>query len=64
MTLTTVGYGDAYPVTALGRFLAGVIAIVGVTMIALPTGIFAASFSEAMERRQRSDGDAGTGGQL
>jgi voltage-gated potassium channel len=54
VTLTTVGYGDAYPVTPLGRFLAGIIAIVGVMMIALPTGIFASSFSEAMERRQRS----------
>ena len=55
VTLTTVGYGDAYPVTTLGRFLAGIIAITGVTMIALPTGIFASSFSEAMERKRRSD---------
>jgi voltage-gated potassium channel len=54
VTLTTVGYGDAYPVTALGRFLAGIIAIAGVTVIALPTGIFAASFSEGMDRRRRS----------
>lgn len=52
VTLTTVGYGDAYPVTALGRFLAGIIAITGVTVIALPTGIFAASFSDAMDRRR------------
>ena len=54
VTLTTVGYGDAYPVTALGRFLAGFIAIIGVIMIALPTGIFASSFTDAMERRRRS----------
>lgn len=60
VTLTTVGYGDAYPVTALGRFLAGLIAIAGVTVIALPTGIFAASFSEGMERRRRSKSDSGT----
>ena len=60
VTLTTVGYGDAYPVTALGRFLAGVIAIAGVTVIALPTGIFAASFSEGIERRRRSKDNAGT----
>lgn len=59
VTLTTVGYGDAYPVTALGRFLAGIIAIAGVTVIALPTGIFAASFTEAMERRKREGGDDG-----
>ena len=58
VTLTTVGYGDAYPVTALGRFLAGIIAITGVTIIALPTGIFAASFSDAMERRRRKSRSA------
>jgi voltage-gated potassium channel len=63
VTLTTVGYGDAYPVTPLGRVLAGIIAIVGVTMIALPTGIFASSFSEAMERRQRSDSGSGSNDQ-
>ena len=62
VTLTTVGYGDAYPVTALGKFLAGVIAITGVTVIALPTGIFAASFTEAMEHRKEAanaDGNSG-----
>ena len=53
ITMTTIGYGDTYPVTALGRFLGGIIAIVGVMMVALPTGIFAASFSEGMERRRR-----------
>ena len=58
VTLTTVGYGDAYPVTVLGRFLAGVIAITGVTVIALPTGIFAASFSDAMDRRRSKSGKA------
>jgi voltage-gated potassium channel len=55
VTLTTVGYGDVYPVTALGRFFAGVIAICGVTLIALPTGLFASSFTEAMERQRRKD---------
>ena len=57
VTLTTVGYGDAYPVTTLGRILAGFIAITGVTLIALPTGLFAASFTEAMERQRRRDDD-------
>jgi voltage-gated potassium channel len=55
VTLTTIGYGDVYPVTALGRFFAGVIAITGVMVIAIPTGIFAASFSEGLDRyRNRS----------
>jgi voltage-gated potassium channel len=53
ITMTTIGYGDTYPVTALGRLLGGLIAIVGVMMVALPTGIFAASFAEGMERRRR-----------
>lgn len=55
VTLTTVGYGDAYPVTLLGRVFAGVIALAGVMVIAIPTGIFAASFSDGLQRyRERS----------
>lgn len=53
ITMTTIGYGDTYPVTPLGRLLGGVIAIIGVLVVALPTGIFAASFTEGMERRRR-----------
>jgi voltage-gated potassium channel len=45
-TLTTVGYGDMFPVTALGKVLAGVIAIIGIGMFALPTGILGAGFVE------------------
>lgn len=52
ITLTTIGYGDAYPITPLGKFLAGGIAIMGVMLIALPTGLFAASFTEAMDRER------------
>ena len=52
VTLTTVGYGDAYPVTALGKFFAGWFAILGVCLIALPTGIFAASVSDALQRHR------------
>jgi voltage-gated potassium channel len=58
ITMTTIGYGDTYPITALGRVLGGIIAIAGVMMIALPTGIFAASFSEAMERHRQKDAAA------
>ncbi|HET9810983.1 MAG TPA: ion transporter [Sphingomicrobium sp.] len=50
VTLTTVGYGDVYPVTVLGRICAAVIAMTGVMLIAIPTGIFAASFSEGLQR--------------
>ena len=55
VTLTTVGYGDSFPITPLGKFLAGVISILGVMLIALPTGLFAASFTEAMERERDED---------
>ena len=43
-TLTTVGYGDVYPITALGRFIASFMAIVGIGAVALPAGILASAF--------------------
>jgi voltage-gated potassium channel len=51
-TLTTVGYGDAYPITPVGRILGGVIAILGVGMFALPAGILASGFAEELERQR------------
>lgn len=45
-TLTTVGYGDVYPVTSLGKVLASLIAIFGIGMFALPTGVLGAAFLE------------------
>lgn len=55
VTLTTVGYGDTYPITPIGKMLAGLITIMGVMLIALPTGLFAASFTEAMDRERLKD---------
>lgn len=52
ITLTTVGYGDAYPVTVLGKVFASVVALSGIALVAMPTGIIAAAFSEAMQRRR------------
>jgi len=49
-TLTTVGYGDVYPVTPLGKLLAGVVAFIGIGVIAIPTGIVAGAFASAMAR--------------
>ena len=51
-TLTTVGYGDIYPVTGLGRFLGGTISIIGIGLFALPTGILASGFSEELSRKK------------
>jgi voltage-gated potassium channel len=52
ITLTTVGYGDAYPVTIQGKILSGLVAIAGIGLIAMPTGILAAAFSDVVQRRR------------
>ena len=51
-TLTTVGYGDVYPVTPLGKLLAGLIAFLGVGIFALPAGILASGFAEEIRKRR------------
>ena len=51
-TLTTVGYGDVYPITALGKFLSGVIAILGIGIVALPTGIISSGFMAEMKSKK------------
>lgn len=51
VTLTTIGYGDAYPITPLGKLLAGFVAVAGIGLIALPSGVLAAAFSEISRRR-------------
>ena len=50
-TLTTVGYGDAVPVTAAGRLLGGVVMICGIMVFALWAGILASTFADEMRRR-------------
>lgn len=45
ITVTTVGYGDVVPVTALGKFLSSVIMIIGYSIIAVPTGIITAEIA-------------------
>lgn len=47
-TLTTVGYGDMIPITPLGRFLAGIFALAGVGLLALPAGILSSGFFEIL----------------
>ena len=49
-TVTTVGYGDIYPVTHLGRLLGAIIAFSGIAAVAVPTGIITAGLSSVMER--------------
>ena len=45
-TMTTIGYGDIYPITTAGQILSGIIAFLGIGMIAIPTGILSAGFIE------------------
>lgn len=52
VTLTTVGYGDAYPVTVIGRICAGLTAVAGIGVIAMPTGILASAFSDTLQRHR------------
>lgn len=53
-TLTTVGYGDVYPITALGKLTASVIALLGIGIVALPAGIIAGSFMSQIEEQKKS----------
>lgn len=53
-TLTTVGYGDVVPQTVLGKICAGLTAIAGIGMIAMPTGILAASFAEGFAKMRKT----------
>jgi voltage-gated potassium channel len=51
VTLSTIGYGDVVPSTALGRGVASVTIVAGLIMVALPVGIVATAFSEVIHRR-------------
>lgn len=52
-TLTTIGYGDVYPITPMGKVLAAITAIASIGLIAMPTGILAAAFSDALQRHRQ-----------
>ena len=56
-TLTTVGYGDVYPVTHIGRFFASIISLVGIGIIAIPTGIIAAGFSQVISKDEAASNE-------
>ncbi len=50
ITLTTVGYGDVFPITGLGRILTACISILGIGMFALPAGILASGFASELQK--------------
>ena len=49
-TLTTIGYGDVTPVTGMGKFFGAIIAIIGIGVVALPSGILASGFTDQLKR--------------
>src|SRR3569832_2901392 len=51
VTLGTVGYGDAVPITAAGRLIGGLTIFAGLLMVALPVGILATAFTNEVHRR-------------
>jgi len=55
-TLTTVGYGDVYPVTALGRVIASIVALMGIATFAVPAGVIAANFEKAVKDEREIEG--------
>lgn len=55
VTLTTVGYGDIAPVTALGQFISAFMMILGYSIIAVPTGVFSAEVIRSIQRERYSE---------
>ncbi len=53
ITMTTVGFGDVVPITPFGKVIGGIIAVIGIGMVALPAGLLAAAFSEQLHQRER-----------
>lgn len=52
ITLTTVGYGDVYPITPLGKILGALIAFLGIGMFALPAGILGSGLVEVVRKKE------------
>jgi voltage-gated potassium channel len=52
-TLTTVGYGDIYPITPLGRLVGAMVSVLGIGMFALPAGILASGFADEIRRTRQ-----------
>jgi voltage-gated potassium channel len=52
-TLTTVGYGEVYPINTAGKFVGAIIEILGIGLFALPAGILASGFSEEVRQKKK-----------
>lgn len=56
-TLTTVGYGDLYPISHIGRVISIISSMVGIAIIALPSGIITAGYMDELNRRNEKKQD-------
>ena len=56
-TLTTVGYGDVFPITVPGKILSAIIALLGIGLVSIPTGIISAGFIENIEEKNHNRAD-------
>jgi len=52
ITMTSIGYGDVIPITVIGKILASIIGIISIGIVALPAGLLASGFSEALRQRR------------
>ena len=52
-TLTTVGYGDIYPITPFGKLLGSITALIGIGFVALPTGIISSAFVTRINKKMK-----------
>jgi hypothetical protein len=57
ITLGSVGFGDLSPVTSIGRFLASLMALLGIALIAIPSGILAAAFTDQLRMEREAIGN-------
>ena len=57
VSLTTVGYGDIYPVSTLGRVITMISSIFGIAIVALPAGIITAGYMNELKKRASDDDD-------
>ena len=57
ISLATVGYGDAYPITVGGKIFASIVSLIGIGIVAIPTGIISASFVEEILKMNRKQKD-------
>ncbi len=59
-TLTTVGYGDVYPITTGGRLFTGMVLLIGIGIVAVPAGLITAALAEASPLNENVDPEQGT----